>query len=153
MAIKGLSPEKRQPKREDVHPAICGLLPVEATLGCRAGRAECRVCPYEPMSAAAFDALFDAMASCRTASLDGLVSFASGEGGPMSDAHSLHVLCRYEGMAPMGLILVDRSSWTYDSVSWRVAEDDSEANRKDILYASVEVRTLLQRRQDCLNPT
>lgn len=42
----------------------------------------------------------------------------------MSDACSLHVLCRYEGRTPKGLILVDRSSWTYDSVSWRVAEDD-----------------------------
>lgn len=42
----------------------------------------------------------------------------------MPEAVSLHVLCRFDGMTPKGLVLVDRGSWTYDSISWRVAEDE-----------------------------
>jgi len=30
-------------------------------------------------------------------------------------------------MTPKGLVLVDKSSWTYDAVSWRVSEDDIPA--------------------------
>lgn len=41
----------------------------------------------------------------------------------MSDAVSLHVLCRYEGRKPKGVMPVNDEPGVFDSVSWRVRED------------------------------
>lgn len=41
----------------------------------------------------------------------------------MSEAFSLHVLCRQEGARPKGLVLVNRESGIHDSYSWRVKDD------------------------------
>lgn len=45
----------------------------------------------------------------------------------MPDAISLHVLCRYEGATPKGLKPVDKKVGTYDSISWRIKEDQAKA--------------------------
>jgi hypothetical protein len=39
---------------------------------------------------------------------------------------SLHVLCRYEGTNPKGMSAVDKREHIYDSVSWRIKEQDFE---------------------------
>lgn len=41
----------------------------------------------------------------------------------MSEAFSLHVLCRQEGARPKGLVLVDRDTGTHDSYSWRIKDE------------------------------
>lgn len=41
----------------------------------------------------------------------------------MTDAVSLHVLCRQEGIRPKGVVPVEGEQHVYDSVSWRVRED------------------------------
>ncbi|MRX33206.1 hypothetical protein [Aminobacter sp. MDW-2] len=41
----------------------------------------------------------------------------------MSEAVSLHVICRQEGSRPKGLVLVDRDTGAHDSYSWRVKDE------------------------------
>lgn len=44
----------------------------------------------------------------------------------MTDAISLHVLCRYENARPKGLKLLDPKTGLYESYSWRVGDDQLE---------------------------
>lgn len=41
----------------------------------------------------------------------------------MPDPISLHVLCRGETISAKGLVPIDKSQHIYDSISWRISED------------------------------
>lgn len=58
----------------------------------------------------------------------------------MKEAISLHVLCRYEGKDPKGLVAVDLKERIYDSVSWRVKETEV-ASLKDKIFFMHESKT------------